>query len=80
MSDNELSLKFTEVTSSESATISGGANVVNFDTNSYLFIIGAGAVFDGGVTTNVVDIAFQQSIYTSIASTQGTVTTTGIII
>ena len=64
MEANEISL-FNEVTSEESATVTGGASTVNFDLNSYLFTIGAGAVFDGGVTTNVVDIAFKQALYTT---------------
>ncbi|MBR8834601.1 MAG: hypothetical protein DSM106950_11320 [Stigonema ocellatum SAG 48.90 = DSM 106950] len=38
---------------------------VNFDLNSYLFVVGAGAKFNGGVTTNVVNIAFQQAVFTS---------------
>jgi hypothetical protein len=65
MLDNQFQIQYTELTSSESASVSGGANVVNFDLNSYVFVVGAGAVFNGGVTTNVVDIAFQQSVYAS---------------
>jgi hypothetical protein len=65
MEANEISL-FNEVTSEESATVIGGAGtVVNFDLNTYLFTIGAGAVFDGGVTTNVVNIAFGRALFTS---------------
>ncbi len=63
MEANEKISLFNEVTTEESATVSGGANV-NFDLNSYLFRIGAGAIFDGGLTTNVVNLAFQGSIFT----------------
>lgn len=66
MQDNEHNPLLSEITSEESATVSGGADTVNFDVNSYLFIIGAGAVFDGGVTTTVRDFAFQQSVFTKI--------------
>ena len=62
MEANEKSL-FIEVTSEESATVSGGTSV-NFDLNTYLFTIGAGAIFDGGVTTNVVNIAFTRALFT----------------
>lgn len=62
MEDNELNPTFSEITSEESASISGGATVANFDLNSYLFILGAGAVFNGGLTDTVRDYAFQQSI------------------
>jgi len=79
---------FTEITTEESATVSGGdgpvtlpvtgttptppgssttgttGTTVNFDLNGYLFRIGAGALFDGGLTTNVVNLAFQGSIST----------------
>lgn len=55
---------FIEVTTEESELVSGGATTVNFDLNSYLFVIGAGAVFNGGVTTNVVNIAFNRAIST----------------
>jgi len=60
MEANEKSL-FNEVTSEESATVSGGTSV-NFDLNTYLFTIGAGAIFDGGLTTNVRDLAFRQAL------------------
>ena len=63
MEANETISLFSEVTTEESATVSGGANV-NFDLNSYLFVIGAGAVFNGGVTTNVVNTAFQKALFT----------------
>jgi hypothetical protein len=62
MEANEKTL-FNEVTSEESAVISGGTTV-NFDLNSYLFTIGAGAIFDGGLTTNVVNIAFTNALFT----------------
>jgi hypothetical protein len=62
MESNEKSL-FNEVTSEESAVISGGTSV-NFDLNTYLFVVGAGAIFDGGLTTNVVNIAFGKALFT----------------
>ncbi len=62
MEANEKSL-FNEVTSEESATVSGGANV-NFDLDSYLFTVGAGAIFDGGLTSNVINIAFGRALFT----------------
>jgi hypothetical protein len=81
MEANESLSLFNELTTEESATISGGGypfpvtgtttttntggTTVNFDLNTYLFTIGAGAVFDGGVTTNVVNIAFTRALYTS---------------
>ncbi|MBD2776323.1 beta-propeller domain-containing protein [Iningainema tapete] len=43
---------------------------INFDLNSYLFTIGAGAVFNGGVTTNTVNIAFNRSADFSQTNTQ----------
>ncbi|MBR8838301.1 MAG: hypothetical protein DSM106950_30945 [Stigonema ocellatum SAG 48.90 = DSM 106950] len=81
MEANESLSLFNELTSEESATISGGDNgypftltgstttkkggtTVNFDLNTYLFTIGAGAVFDGGLTTNVVNIAFTRALFT----------------
>ncbi|MBD2771513.1 hypothetical protein [Iningainema tapete] len=61
--NNKISL-YTEITTEESALVSGGQAVVNFDLNSYLFTIGAGAIFNGGVTTNVVNIAFGRALFT----------------
>ncbi|MBD2771514.1 hypothetical protein [Iningainema tapete] len=61
--NNKISL-YTEITTEESALVSGGQTVVNFDLNSYLFTIGAGAIFNGGVTTNVVNIAFGRALFT----------------
>ncbi|MBD2771498.1 hypothetical protein [Iningainema tapete] len=62
--NTEISL-YTEVTAEESALVSGGQSTVNFDLNTYLFVIGAGAVFNGGVTTNVVNQAFNRALFTS---------------
>ena len=57
---------FIEVTDEEVAQVNGGvATTVNFDLNTYLFVIGAGAVFNGGVTTNVVNIAFNRALFTA---------------
>ncbi|MBD2771499.1 hypothetical protein [Iningainema tapete] len=61
--NQEISL-YSEITVEEAEIISGGQTVVNFDLNSYLFVIGAGAVFNGGVTTNVVNIAFNRALFT----------------
>ena len=63
MESNEKIALFNEVTTEESATVSGGANV-NFSLDSYLFRVGAGAIFDGGLTTNVINLAFQGSVFT----------------
>ncbi len=46
------------------ATATTSGTTVNFDLNSYLFRIGAGAIFDGGLTTNVVNLAFQGAVFT----------------
>jgi hypothetical protein len=63
--NKEITL-YSELSNEESATVSGGGPaVVNFDLNSYLFVIGAGAVFNGGVTTNVVNIAFNKALFTA---------------
>ncbi|MBD2771500.1 hypothetical protein [Iningainema tapete] len=56
---------FVEVTTEESELVSGGQGTrVNFDLNTYLFVIGAGAVFNGGVTTNNINIAFGRALFT----------------
>ncbi len=64
MEANESISLFNEVTIEESATVSGGNAIVNFDLNSYLFVVGAGAIFDGGLTTNVINIAFTRALFT----------------
>ena len=64
MEANEKISLFNEVTTEESATVSGGATTVNFDLNTYLFTLGAGAIFGGGLTTNVTNIAFTRSLFT----------------
>ena len=64
MEANEKISLFNEVTTEESATVSGGVTTVNFDLNTYLFTIGAGAIFDGGLTTNVRNIAFTRALFT----------------
>ena len=64
MEASEKIALFNEVTTEESAAVSGGANV-NFDLNSYLFRVGAGAIFNRGLTTNVINLAFQGSIFTA---------------
>ncbi len=80
MEANESISLFNELTAEESATVCGGTfgltpatppapaatggTTVNFDLNSYLFVIGAGAIFDGGITTNVVNIAFTRALFT----------------
>lgn len=56
-----LNSLFTEINPETSATVTGGFNFVNFDASGYAFGIGAGATFNGGVTANVVDSAFQNS-------------------
>ena len=64
MEANEKISLFSEVTTEESATVSGGVTLVNFDLNTYLFTVGAGAIFNGGLTTNVINIAFTRSLFT----------------
>ena len=57
---------FVEVSTEESAVVSGGqVTRVNFDLNAYLFTVGAGAIFNGGLTTNVVNIAFNRALFTA---------------
>ncbi|MBR8838300.1 MAG: hypothetical protein DSM106950_30940 [Stigonema ocellatum SAG 48.90 = DSM 106950] len=51
-------------TTTGSSSGSKGGTTVNFDLNTYLFTIGAGAIFDGGITTNVVNIAFTRALFT----------------
>jgi len=69
MPDNELDSILSDITSAESATVSGGdSSIANFDLNSYVFVIGGGAVFNGGVTTNVVNIAFNKSVFVQSGS------------
>ena len=64
MEANEKISLFSEVTTEESATASGGVTRVNFDLNTYLFTVGAGAIFDGGLTSNVINIAFTRALFT----------------
>ena len=64
MEANEKISLFSEVTTEECATVSGGLTVVNFDLNTYLFTVGAGAIFNGGLTTNVINIAFTRALFT----------------
>ena len=59
-----ISPLFTDLTAEESASVNGGTQV-NFDLNTYLFIIGAGVVFDGGLTPQLIDFAFQSAISTN---------------
>ncbi|MBN4003807.1 hypothetical protein [Nostoc sp. LPT] len=58
-----------ELSDEELLSVIGGADnagtTVNFDLNTYLFQVGAGAIFDGGPTTNVVNLSFPgTSIFT----------------
>ncbi|MDJ0735866.1 MAG: hypothetical protein QNJ47_17685 [Nostocaceae cyanobacterium] len=65
---------FTEVTSEESATVSGGlmhggggggqnGTVVNFDLNAYLFYVGAGVLFGpAGLTDDELLIGYDRAI------------------
>ncbi|MBE9036571.1 hypothetical protein [aff. Roholtiella sp. LEGE 12411] len=53
---------FTEITSEESATVSGGT-AVNFGLNQYLFILGAGTVFGvPGLTAEETNFAFEKAV------------------
>jgi len=57
----EQSILFTELSSEESAAVSGG-RVVGFDLNTYLFILGAGVVFGNpGLTPEEVNFAWMNS-------------------
>ncbi|MBR8838303.1 MAG: hypothetical protein DSM106950_30955 [Stigonema ocellatum SAG 48.90 = DSM 106950] len=58
------STKPTTTTTTTTTTTATGGTTVNFDLNSYLFTIGAGALFGGGLTTNVVNIAFTGALFT----------------
>lgn len=55
---------FVEITDEEVAQVSGGASTVNFSLNTYLFVIGAGAIFNGGITEDVIDTAFDLALFT----------------
>ncbi|WP_339384970.1 hypothetical protein [Iningainema tapete] len=62
---NEKKPLFVEITDEEVAQVRGGAaTTVNFDLNTYLFVIGAGAIFNGGVTEDVIDTAFDLAVFT----------------
>jgi len=66
MESNESSSNFmlNEITTDESAIVSGGASNGNFDISSYTYIVGGGAVF--GVPSDTArDYAFQQALYVS---------------
>lgn len=53
---------FTDITTEESATVSGGATQVSFDLNTYLFILGAGIVFGNpGLTREEVQFAWENA-------------------
>ena len=57
----EKSPLFTELTSEESAVVSGGTQV-SFDLDTYLFILGAGVVFGNpGLTPEEIQFAWMQS-------------------
>jgi len=57
---------FTEIALEQAVSITGGSSV-NFDPSTYSFGLGAGAIFNGGLTTNVRDNAFQGALQTSSA-------------
>ncbi|BAT56509.1 unknown protein [Nostoc sp. NIES-3756] len=63
MLSNTKNNLFTEVNFEESATVTGGGGggtYVDFDLNSYLFVIGAGTVFGNpGLTPSELDTAFE---------------------
>jgi hypothetical protein len=57
----EQSILFTNLSSEESAAVSGG-RVIGFDLNTYLFILGAGVVFGNpGLTPDEVHFAWMNS-------------------
>ena len=61
-----ISPLFTDLTAEESAAVNGGSTQVNFDLNTYLFIIGAGVVFGNpGLTPEEIQFAFESSISTN---------------
>ncbi|WP_341528628.1 hypothetical protein WKK05_04655 [Nostoc sp. UHCC 0302] len=56
---------FTDITVEESATVSGGTygDIVNFNLNKYLFVLGAGVVFGNpGLTADEVQFGFENAI------------------
>ncbi len=59
-----ISPLFTDLTAEETAAVNGGTQV-NFDLNTYLFIIGAGVVFGGGLTPQVMEFALESAISTN---------------
>ncbi len=64
-----ISLLFTDLTAEESAVVNGGSTQVNFDLNTYLFIIGAGVVFGNpGLTPEEIQFAFESAISTNNSS------------
>ncbi len=66
-----ISPLFTDLTAEESAAVNGGTQV-NFDLNTYLFIIGAGVVFGNpGLTPEEIQFAFESSISTNNNSSSG---------
>ncbi len=60
--EEEKSPLFTELSSEESAAVSGGGSRVSFDVNTYLFILGAGVLFGNpGLTSEEIQFAWEQS-------------------
>ncbi|GAB1541449.1 hypothetical protein NUACC21_41200 [Scytonema sp. NUACC21] len=60
--EEEKSPLFTELSSEESAAVSGGRSRASFDVNTYLFILGAGLLFGNpGLTSEEIQFAWEQS-------------------
>lgn len=58
----EQNLLFTDISSEEAATVSGGRSRVSFDLDTYAFIIGAGVLFGNpGLTPEEIQFAWEQA-------------------
>ncbi|MUG97506.1 hypothetical protein F7734_36365 [Scytonema sp. UIC 10036] len=53
---------FTEISSQEASTVSGGRSRVGFDLDTYMFILGAGVLFGNpGLTPEEIQFAWEQA-------------------
>lgn len=58
----EPNILFTEVTDKQAATVCGGAVIVSFNLNTYLYIIGAAYAFGNpGVTPEEIQFAWESA-------------------
>lgn len=70
MEFNENNSLIGEITTDESADVSGGSAKANFDVPGYTFIVGAGVAFGAGNETSR-DYAFQQALFVSSTAPTG---------